>query len=84
MTNNILISFKQALVTYLMDHLKNISSNSDKNKMTTQSLATVFGPLFTCHYESDNLHKSIDVFRFLLDIWPSKNNLDNESHAVKR
>ena len=56
-----------------------LTSHSDKNKMTSQSLATIFGPLFTCHYESDNIHKSIEVFRFLLDIWPSKNNLKSQT-----
>jgi len=55
-----------------MDHLKLLISHSDKNKMTSQALAAIFGPLFTCHHESDNIHKSIEVFKFLLDIWPIK------------
>lgn len=54
-----------------MDHLKLIVSHSEKNKMNTQALSQIFGPLFTCHYESDNIHKSVEVFKFLLDMWPS-------------
>lgn len=54
-----------------MDHLKLIVSHSDKNKMNTQTLSQIFGPLFTCHYESDNIHKSVEVFKFLLDMWAS-------------
>ena len=39
--------------------------------MNSHALAQIFGPLFTCHYESENTHKSIEVFKFLLDMWPS-------------
>jgi len=61
-----------AAVQFVMDHLKLLISYSDKNKMTSQALATIFGPLFTCHHESDNIHKSMEVYKFLLDIWPIK------------
>ncbi|KAI1280857.1 Cytoplasmic polyadenylation element-binding protein 1 [Halotydeus destructor] len=59
-------------VMFLMDHLKLVTKHSEKNKMTSQALAAIFGPLFTCSTESDNLHKSVEVFKFLLDIWPSR------------
>lgn len=57
-----------------MDHLKAIVNNSDCNKMNSNSIATIFGPLFTCtnNFDSFNLRKTIEVFKFLLDIWPSK------------
>ena len=58
-----------------MDHLKAIVNNSERNKMTSQSIAIIFGPLFTCtdHFDSFNLRKTIEVFKFLLDIWiPNK------------
>lgn len=74
----ITLSSLQAVVSYIMDHLKTLMSHSEKNKMTSQSLSTIFGPLFTCHFDSDNIHKSIEVFRFLLDMWPSKNNVKNQ------
>ena len=47
-------------------------SHAERNKMSAQSLATIFGPLFTCHFESETLHKPIEVFRFLLEIWPAR------------
>lgn len=62
---------RQACVQYVMDHLKLVTSHSDKNKMNSQSLSQIFGPLFTCYYESENIHKSIEVFKFLLDLWPA-------------
>lgn len=61
-----------------MNHLKLIASNSEKNKVNANVLATIFGPLFVCHYECDNIHKSVQVFKFLLDIWPSKNNTSKQ------
>ncbi|XP_054162005.1 rho GTPase-activating protein 100F-like isoform X2 [Oppia nitens] len=59
-------------VLYLMDHLKKIMSHSDRNKMSSQAIAICFGPLFTCHSESENLHKPIEIFKFLLVIWPKR------------
>jgi hypothetical protein len=61
----------QACVQFIMDHLKLVVTHSEKNKMNSQALSQIFGPLFTCHYESDNIHKSVEVFKFLLDMWPS-------------
>lgn len=56
-----------------MDHLKAIVNNSERNKMTSQQIAIIFGPLFTCtENDSFNLHKAIEVFCFLIDIWPTK------------
>ncbi|XP_075677737.1 rho GTPase activating protein at 100F isoform X2 [Dermatophagoides pteronyssinus] len=59
-------------VLYLMDHIKLIHINSDRNKMTSQALAICFGPLFSCHDQSDSVYKPIQVFKFLLDIWPRR------------
>lgn len=39
--------------------------------MNSQALAICFGPLFTCHSETESFAKPIQVFKFLLDIWPS-------------
>lgn len=56
----------------MVDHIKLVSLQSDRNKMTPAALAAVFGPLFTCNAEEINLHRAIDVFKFLLEIWPAK------------
>ena len=53
-----------------MDHLKLVVKHNDRNKMSAQNLAIIFGPLFTCHSESESLTKVIDVFKFLLETWP--------------
>ena len=55
-----------------MDHLKAIVNNSERNKMNSIAIATIFGPLFCLETNSFNLRKTIEVFKFLLDIWPSK------------
>lgn len=68
-----------------MDHLKLVVANQDKNKMNTQALAQIFGPLFTCHYESDNIHKSVEVFKFLLDMWPAnKRKTQSSGSSISR
>lgn len=55
-----------------MDHLKLVESQSERNKMNSQALATAFGPLFTAHPESESLRKPIEVFKFLIEIWPAR------------
>ncbi|XP_076347062.1 rho GTPase-activating protein 100F-like isoform X2 [Tachypleus tridentatus] len=63
-------------VLVLMDHLKLVSTRSERNKMTSHSLAMCFGPVVMCHTETGDsvvdLRKTIDVFKYLLDIWPAK------------
>lgn len=63
-------------VLYLMDHLKLVTTHSDRNKMTAQSLAVCFGPVVMCHTETGapvaDLRKPIEVFKYLLEIWPAK------------
>ena len=55
---------------YLMDHFKLVVDHSNRNKMSAQALAICFGPLFTCHSESESLENIIKVFKFLLETWP--------------
>ncbi|RWS16420.1 rho GTPase-activating protein 100F-like protein [Dinothrombium tinctorium] len=57
-------------VLHLLDHLRLVVSHSDRNKMTPQAMAICFGPLFTCHSETESFKKPIEVFKFLLEIWP--------------
>lgn len=63
-------------VVYLMDHLKLVTGHSDRNKMSSQSLAICFGPVVMCHTETGapvaELRKPIEVFKYLLEIWPTK------------
>ncbi|XP_075731935.1 rho GTPase activating protein at 100F [Rhipicephalus microplus] len=59
---------------FLLDHLKLVSSRSDRNKMTSRALAECFGPVCVCHAETgfpvSDLRRPIEVFAYLLDIWP--------------
>ncbi|CAG2109405.1 unnamed protein product [Medioppia subpectinata] len=66
-------------VLFLMDHLKKVMGRADRNKMSSQAMAICFGPLFTCHSESENLHKPIEVFKFLLEIWPQRRSSTSRS-----
>ncbi|XP_055927921.1 rho GTPase-activating protein 100F-like isoform X1 [Argiope bruennichi] len=63
-------------VLYLMDHLRSVTSHSDRNKMSSQSLAICFGPVVMCHTETGapvaELRKPIEIFKYLLEIWPAK------------
>lgn len=59
----------------LMDHLRLVASQSERNKMTTQNLAICFGPVLMLQSESDDpmdFHQPISILKFLLDLWPSK------------
>lgn len=64
-----------------MDHLKLVTSHSDRNKMSSQSLAICFGPVVMCHTETGapvaELRKPIEVFKYLLEIWPTKRGKNN-------
>lgn len=67
----------QCTVLFIMDHLKLAMGHSERNKMSSQSLAIIFGPLFTCHTETENLLKPIEVFKFLLEIWPIRRGIES-------
>ncbi|BES99773.1 Rho-GTPase-activating protein [Nesidiocoris tenuis] len=60
---------------YLMNHLALVASQQDRNKMSTQALATCFAPVLVLHSEtagqSLDFHGPISVIKYLLDIWPS-------------
>lgn len=55
-----------------MDHIKFVESHNKRNKMNAQALAMAFGPIFTCHSDSNSLQKPIEVFKTLLEVWPLK------------
>ncbi|XP_069193367.1 rho GTPase-activating protein 100F isoform X5 [Procambarus clarkii] len=59
----------------LMDHLRLVASQSERNKMTTQNLAICFGPVLMLQSEGEDpmdFHQPISILKFLLDLWPSK------------
>lgn len=64
----------QCAALFLLDHLKLVTSRSERNKMGSQALAECFGPVVMCHTETGSpvadLRRPIEVFAYLLDIWP--------------
>ncbi|XP_074598323.1 rho GTPase activating protein at 100F isoform X2 [Brevipalpus obovatus] len=60
----------RSTVLYLMDHIKFVESHHKRNKMNAHNLAISFGPIFTCHSESNSFQKPIEVFKNLIDVWP--------------
>lgn len=65
----------QMTLFLLMDHLRLVASQSERNKMTTQNLAICFGPVLMLQSESEDpmdFHQPISILKFLLDLWPSK------------
>ncbi|XP_025017984.1 rho GTPase-activating protein 100F isoform X2 [Tetranychus urticae] len=72
----------RSTVLFLMDHLKLVESQSERNKMNSQALATAFGPLFTAHPESESLRKPIEVFKFLIEIWPARRGSTSHSNST--
>ena len=67
----------QETLASLLDHLKRVAMKSDLNKMTSQNLAVVFGPVLLCpspvNVDVDctvDFKKHIDVLHYLLEIWP--------------
>lgn len=72
--NNFVI--EQATLVFLLDHLSLVVSNSERNKMSAQALATVMGPPLMLHSASAQPGADIDhaqpiaVLKYLLQIWP--------------
>lgn len=61
-----------------MDHLALVVSNSDRNKMSAQNLATALAPPLMLHSTVDtpgpkldlDYNQPIGVLKYLLQIWP--------------
>ncbi|XP_033244834.1 rho GTPase-activating protein 100F isoform X5 [Drosophila miranda] len=66
----------RATLVFLLDHLSLVVSNSERNKMSAQALATVMGPPLMLHSASAQPGADIDhaqpiaVLKYLLQIWP--------------
>ncbi|KAL1116729.1 hypothetical protein AAG570_005201 [Ranatra chinensis] len=64
---------------FLMNHLALVSSQTERNKMSTESLAVCFAPVLMLQSESQDkhldFHAPISVLRYLLDIWPLKSGI---------
>ncbi|CAL4064152.1 unnamed protein product [Meganyctiphanes norvegica] len=70
----------------LMDHLRLVASQSERNKMTTQNLAICFGPVLMLQSESEDpmdFHQPISILKFLLDLWPSKSVREAEAASAR-
>ncbi|XP_042866805.1 rho GTPase-activating protein 100F-like isoform X6 [Penaeus japonicus] len=70
----------------LMDHLRLVASQSERNKMTTQNLAICFGPVLMLQSESQDpmdFHQPISILKFLLDLWPSKSAREAEAASAR-
>ncbi|KAL3869272.1 hypothetical protein ACJMK2_041975 [Sinanodonta woodiana] len=65
----------QETMATILNHLRKVASNSDKNKMTLDNLAVCLGPVLLCPSptSSDNaaleFKKHIEVLKYLLEIW---------------
>ncbi|XP_053945643.1 rho GTPase-activating protein 100F isoform X2 [Anastrepha ludens] len=66
----------RATLVFLLDHLSLVVSNSERNKMSAQALATVMGPPLMLHAANAQPGSEIDhaqpiaVLKYLLQIWP--------------
>ncbi|XP_068247813.1 rho GTPase-activating protein 100F isoform X2 [Palaemon carinicauda] len=70
----------------LMDHLRLVASQSERNKMTTQNLAICFGPVLMLQSEGEDtmdFHQPISILKFLLDLWPSKSAREAEAASAR-
>lgn len=66
----------QETMAAVLNHLKKVASNADKNKMNIVNLAICFGPVLLCPSPvssggtSLDFKKHIEVLKYLLEIWP--------------
>ncbi|XP_075166002.1 rho GTPase activating protein at 100F isoform X2 [Haematobia irritans] len=78
----------RATLVFLLDHLSLVVSNSERNKMSAQALATVMGPPLMLHSASAQPGSDIDhaqpiaVLKYLLQIWPQPQAQHHQSTAV--
>ncbi|XP_046804118.1 rho GTPase-activating protein 100F isoform X4 [Lucilia cuprina] len=75
----------RATLVFLLDHLSLVVSNSERNKMSAQALATVMGPPLMLHSASAQPGSDIDhaqpiaVLKYLLQIWPQPQTQHHQS-----
>ncbi|XP_013103123.2 rho GTPase-activating protein 100F isoform X4 [Stomoxys calcitrans] len=78
----------RATLVFLLDHLSLVVSNSERNKMSAQALATVMGPPLMLHSASAQPGSDIDhaqpiaVLKYLLQIWPQPQSQHHQSAAA--
>ncbi|TMW52762.1 hypothetical protein DOY81_002166 [Sarcophaga bullata] len=78
----------RATLVFLLDHLSLVVSNSERNKMSAQALATVMGPPLMLHSASVQPGSDIDhaqpiaVLKYLLQIWPQPQTQTHHQSAV--
>ena len=73
---NVCAFLMQCTLLFLLDHLRLVIAQSDRNKMTAQHVALCFGPLLMLHSgpgpENMDFARATRILQYLLDIWPAK------------
>ncbi|XP_025417421.1 rho GTPase-activating protein 100F-like isoform X2 [Sipha flava] len=66
----------RATLTYIMDHLALVVSQSPRNKMSAQNLSICLAPVLMVQSEMKekpiDFQQPVNVLRYLLEIWPTK------------
>jgi len=66
----------KATLTYIMDHLALVVSQSPRNKMSAQNLSICLAPVLMVQSEVKekpiDFQQPVNVLRYLLEIWPPK------------
>jgi len=66
----------KATLTYIMDHLALVVSQSPRNKMSAQNLSICLAPVLMVQSEAKekpiDFQQPVNVLRYLLEIWPPK------------
>ncbi|XP_060853479.1 rho GTPase-activating protein 100F-like isoform X1 [Rhopalosiphum padi] len=66
----------RATLTYIMDHLALVVSQSPRNKMSAQNLSICLAPVLMVQSEVKekpiDFQQPVNVLRYLLEIWPTK------------
>ena len=66
-------------MSLVLNHLHEVASHSDKNKMGLEQLAVCLGPVLLCPSsvgsddETLEYSKHIEVLKYLLEIWGNRN-----------
>ncbi|XP_071117302.1 rho GTPase-activating protein 100F-like isoform X1 [Haliotis cracherodii] len=78
----------QDTMTVVLNHLKRVASNSDKNKMTLENLAICLGPALLCPSPATStdaaldFKKHIEVLLYLLQIWDNGSNTSTSKSST--
>uniref|UniRef100_A0A2S2R9C6 Rho GTPase-activating protein n=1 Tax=Sipha flava TaxID=143950 RepID=A0A2S2R9C6_9HEMI len=78
----------RATLTYIMDHLALVVSQSPRNKMSAQNLSICLAPVLMVQSEMKekpiDFQQPVNVLRYLLEIWPTKSDSSGVFAALGR